>query len=94
MLTAAIAFTDDLDGGTCESAAGITLVNDSIANIDAQGAKISKALGSTAAGICQHTPRYRLFKIQRAARIQDTDFARSSKKCYPEPSSNGYGCTS
>lgn len=86
LLDAPVAFTDDLDGGTDSygATAGITLVNDSVDNIDAQGAKISKALGSMAAGISSlkghQATLYALASNSEAAaaRIQDTDFARSS----------------
>ena len=52
MLTAAIAFTTDMDGGlsTLGAAAGLTLAA-GVSNVDTQMGKISKALGSMAAGI-------------------------------------------
>ena len=86
LLTATKNFTINLDGGTDAygAAAGIVLVDDTIANIDAQGAKIAKALGSMAAGISamkgHQATLYALAANSEAAaaRIQDTDFARSS----------------
>ncbi len=86
LLTATKNFTVDLDAGTVAygAAAGITLVDDTIANIDAQGKAIAKALGSMAAGISalkgHQGNLYGLAANSEAAaaRIQDTDFARSS----------------
>ena len=85
MLTAAIAFTTDMDGGlsTLGAAAGITLAS-GVSNVDTQMGKISKALGSMAAGIAalkgHQGTLYALSANAEAAaaRIQDTDFARSS----------------
>ena len=85
MLTAAIAFTTDMDGGlsTLGAAAGITLAS-GVSNVDTQMGKISKALGSMAAGISalkgHQGTLYALSANAEAAaaRIQDTDFARSS----------------
>ena len=85
MLTAAIAFTTDMDGGlsTLGAAAGITLAS-GVSNVDTQMGKISKALGSMAAGIAalkgHQGTLYALSSNAEAAaaRIQDTDFARSS----------------
>ena len=86
LLTATKNFTINLDGGTDAygAAAGITLVSDSVANIDAQSAKVALALGSMAAGISalkgHQGTLYSLAANSEAAaaRIQDTDFARSS----------------
>ena len=85
MLTAAIAFTTDMDGGltTLGAAAGLTLAS-GVSNVDTQMGKISKALGSMAAGIAalkgHQGTLYALSANAEAAaaRIQDTDFARSS----------------
>jgi flagellin len=85
MLTAAIAFTTDMDGGlsTLGAAAGLTLAA-GVSNVDTQMGKISKALGSMAAGIAalkgHQGTLYALSANAEAAaaRIQDTDFARSS----------------
>ena len=85
MLTAAIGFTTTLDGGltTLGAAAGITLAS-GVSNVDTQMGKISKALGSMAAGIAalkgHQGTLYALSANAEAAaaRIQDTDFARSS----------------
>ena len=85
LLTAAIAFTTDMDGGlsTLGAAAGITLAS-GVSNVDTQMGKISKALGSMAAGIAalkgHQGTLYALSANAEAAaaRIQDTDFARSS----------------
>ena len=86
LLTATKNFTINLDGGTDAygAAAGITLVSDSVANIDAQSAKVALALGSMAAGIsAMKGHQGTLYSLAAnseaaAARIQDTDFARSS----------------
>jgi len=86
LLTIGKNFTIDLDGGTdtLGAAAAIVLVVDTVANVDAQGAKISLALGSMAAGISalkgHQATLYSLSANSEAAaaRIQDTDFARSS----------------
>ena len=85
LLTAAIAFTTDMDGGlsTLGAAAGLTLAS-GVSNVDTQMGKISKALGSMAAGIAalkgHQGTLYALSANAEAAaaRIQDTDFARSS----------------
>ena len=85
LLTAAIAFTTDMDGGlsTLGAAAAITLAS-GVSNVDTQMGKISKALGSMAAGIAalkgHQGTLYALSANAEAAaaRIQDTDFARSS----------------
>ncbi len=85
LLTAAIAFTTDMDGGlsTLGAAAGLTLAA-GVSNVDTQMGKISKALGSMAAGIAalkgHQGTLYALSANAEAAaaRIQDTDFARSS----------------
>ena len=85
LLTAGIAFTTTLDGGltTLGAAAGITLAS-GVSNADTQMGKISKALGSMAAGIAalkgHQGNLYGLAANSEAAaaRIQDTDFARSS----------------
>ena len=85
MLTAAIGFTTTLDGGltTLGAAADITLAS-GVSNVDTQMGKISKALGSMAAGIAalkgHQGTLYALSANAEAAaaRIQDTDFARSS----------------
>ena len=86
LLTATKNFTINLDGGTDAygAAAGLTLVSDSVANIDAQSAKVALALGSMAAGIsAMKGHQGTLYSLAAnseaaAARIQDTDFARSS----------------
>jgi flagellin len=85
LLTAAIAFVKDMDGGTVSygAAADLTLAS-GITAVDAQMGKISKALGSMAAGIAalkgHQGTLYALSANAEAAaaRIQDTDFARSS----------------
>ena len=85
LLTAGIAFTTDMDGGltTLGAAAGLTLAA-GVSNVDTQMGKISKALGSMAAGIAalkgHQGTLYALSANAEAAaaRIQDTDFARSS----------------
>ena len=85
LLTAAIAFVRDMDGATTSfgAAAGITLAS-GVSNVDTQMGKISKALGSMAAGIAalkgHQGTLYALSANAEAAaaRIQDTDFARSS----------------
>ncbi len=85
MLTAAIAFTTDLDGGlgTFGAAAGVAL-DSGVANTKTQMGKIAKGLGSMAAGIAalkgHQGTLYALSANAEAAaaRIQDTDFARSS----------------
>ena len=85
MLTAAIGFTTTLDGGltTLGAAAGLTLAS-GVSNVDTQFGKIAKALGSMAAGIAalkgHQGNLYALAANSEAAaaRIQDTDFARSS----------------
>ena len=86
LLTATKAFTINLDGGTDSygAAAGITLVSNTVSAIDAQSAKVALALGSMAAGISalkgHQGTLYSLAANSEAAaaRIQDTDFARSS----------------
>ena len=86
LLTATKNFTINLDGGSDAygAAAGLTLVSDSVANIDAQSAKVALALGSMAAGIsAMKGHQGTLYSLAAnseaaAARIQDTDFARSS----------------
>ena len=86
LLTATKAFTINLDGGTDSygAAAGITLVSNTVTAIDAQSAKVALALGSMAAGISalkgHQGTLYSLAANSEAAaaRIQDTDFARSS----------------
>ncbi|MEE2695425.1 MAG: flagellin [Pseudomonadota bacterium] len=78
--------TVTLDAGTdgYSGDAAIVLVSDTVANVDAQGAKIAKALGSAAAGVAalkgHQANLYSLAANSEAAaaRIQDTDFARSS----------------
>ena len=85
LLTAAIAFVRDMDGATTSfgAAAGITLAS-GVTAVDTQMGKISKALGSMAAGIAalkgHQGTLYALSANAEAAaaRIQDTDFARSS----------------
>ena len=85
LLTAAIAFVRDMDGNTTSygAAAGITLAS-GVTAVDTQMGKISKALGSMAAGIAalkgHQGTLYALSANAEAAaaRIQDTDFARSS----------------
>jgi flagellin len=85
LLTAGVAFTTDMDGGltTLGAAAGLTLAA-GVSNVDTQMGKISKALGSMAAGIAalkgHQGTLYALSSNAEAAaaRIQDTDFARSS----------------
>ena len=85
LLTAGIAFVRDMDGATTSfgAAAGITLAS-GITAVDTQMGKISKALGSMAAGIAalkgHQGTLYALSANAEAAaaRIQDTDFARSS----------------
>ena len=85
MLTAAIGFTTTLDGGltTLGAAADITLAS-GVSNVDTQMGKISKALGSMAAGIAalkgHQGTLYALSANAEAAaaRVTDTDFARSS----------------
>ena len=85
LLTAGVAFTTDMDGGltTLGAAAGLTLAA-GVSNVDTQMGKISKALGSMAAGIAalkgHQGTLYALSANAEAAaaRIQDTDFARSS----------------
>ena len=85
LLTSAIAFTTDLDGGlsTHGAAAGIVLA-DQVANTKTQAGKIAKALGSMAAGISalkgHQGTLYALSANAEAAaaRVTDTDFARSS----------------
>ena len=85
LLTAGIGFTTDMDGTltTLGAAAGLTLAS-GVSNVDTQMGKISKALGSMAAGIAalkgHQGTLYALSSNAEAAaaRIQDTDFARSS----------------
>jgi flagellin len=85
LLTAGIGFTTDMDGTltTLGAAAGLTLAS-GVSNVDTQMGKISKALGSMAAGIAalkgHQGTLYALSANAEAAaaRIQDTDFARSS----------------
>ena len=85
LLTAGIAFVRDMDGATTSfgAAAGITLAS-GVTAVDTQMGKISKALGSMAAGIAalkgHQGTLYALSANAEAAaaRIQDTDFARSS----------------
>ena len=85
LLTAAIAFTKNLDGGltTQGAAAGITLAA-TVANTKTSFTAIGKALGSMAAGISAlkgfQGTLYALGANYEAAaaRVQDTDFARSS----------------
>ena len=85
LLTAGIAFVRDMDGNTTSfgAAAGITLAS-GVTAVDTQMGKISKALGSMAAGIAalkgHQGTLYALSANAEAAaaRIQDTDFARSS----------------
>ena len=85
LLTAGIGFTTDMDGTltTLGAAAGLTLAS-GVSNVDTQMGKISKALGSMAAGISalkgHQGTLYALSANAEAAaaRIQDTDFARSS----------------
>ncbi len=85
LLTAAIAFVRDMDGNTTSfgAAANLTLAS-GITAVDREMGKISKALGSMAAGIAalkgHQGTLYALSANAEAAaaRIQDTDFARSS----------------
>ena len=85
LLTAAIAFVRDMDGNTTSfgAAADLTLTS-GVTAVDTQMGKISKALGSMAAGIAalkgHQGTLYALSANAEAAaaRIQDTDFARSS----------------
>ena len=85
LLTAAIAFVRDMDGNTTSfgAAADLTLAS-GVTAVDTQMGKISKALGSMAAGIAalkgHQGTLYALSANAEAAaaRIQDTDFARSS----------------
>ena len=85
LLTAAIAFTRDMDGATTAfgSNADLTLAS-GITAVDREMGKISKALGSQAAGIAalkgHQGTLYGLAANAEAAaaRVQDTDFARSS----------------
>jgi flagellin len=86
LLTAPKNFTINLDGGTDAygATAGIALADTNVAAIDAQGILIAAALGSMAAGISalkgHQGTLYSLSANSEAAaaRIQDTDFARSS----------------
>jgi len=86
LLTAPKNFTINLDGGTDAygATAGIALADTNVAAIDAQGILIAAALGSMAAGISalkgHQATLYSLSANSEAAaaRIQDTDFARSS----------------
>ena len=85
LLTAAIAFVRDMDGATTSfgAAADLTIAS-GVTAVDTQMGKISKALGSMAAGIAalkgHQGTLYALSANAEAAaaRIQDTDFARSS----------------
>ena len=85
LLTAAIAFVRDMDGATTSfgAAADLTLAS-GVTAVDREMGKISKALGSMAAGIAalkgHQGTLYALSANAEAAaaRIQDTDFARSS----------------
>ena len=85
VLTAAIGFTIDMDGNlsTVGAAADIALAA-GVANTKTQGGKIAKALGSMAAGISalkgHQGTLYALSANAEAAaaRVTDTDFARSS----------------
>ena len=85
VLTAAIGFTIDMDGNlsTVGAAAGIALAA-GVGNTKTQGGKIAKALGSMAAGISalkgHQGTLYALSANAEAAaaRVTDTDFARSS----------------
>ena len=85
VLTAAIGFTIDMDGNlsTVGAAAGIALAA-GVSNTKTQGGKIAKALGSMAAGISalkgHQGTLYALSANAEAAaaRVTDTDFARSS----------------
>ena len=85
LLTAAIAFVRDMDGATTSfgAAADLTLAS-GVTAVDREMGKIGKALGSMAAGIAalkgHQGTLYALSANAEAAaaRIQDTDFARSS----------------
>ena len=85
LLTAGIAFVRDMDGATTSfgAAADLTLAS-GITAVDREMGKIAKALGSMAAGIAalkgHQGTLYALSANAEAAaaRIQDTDFARSS----------------
>ena len=85
LLTAAIAFVRDMDGNTTSfgAAADLTLAS-GVTAVDREMGKIAKALGSMAAGIAalkgHQGTLYALSANAEAAaaRIQDTDFARSS----------------
>ena len=85
LLTATIAFVRDMDGSTTSfgAAADLTIAS-GVTAVDTQMGKISKALGSMAAGIAalkgHQGNLYALAANSEAAaaRIQDTDFARSS----------------
>ena len=85
LLTAAIAFVRDMDGATTSfgAAADLTIAS-GVTAVDTQMGKISKALGSMAAGIASLKGHQgTLYALSAnaeaaAARIQDTDFARSS----------------
>ena len=85
LLTAAIAFTTTLDGGTTSLGGNADLtIASGITAVDREFGKIAKALGSAAAGIAalkgHQGNLYALAANSEAAaaRIQDTDFARSS----------------
>ena len=85
LLTAGIAFVRDMDGATTSfgAAADLTLAS-GVTAVDREMGKIAKALGSMAAGIAalkgHQGTLYALSANAEAAaaRIQDTDFARSS----------------
>ena len=85
ILSAAVAITRDLDGATTNFSANADLtIASGVSNIDTEMGKISKALGSMAAGIAalkgHQGTLYGLAANAEAAaaRVQDTDFARSS----------------
>ena len=85
LLSTSIGFTTNLDGGlsTFGAAAGVVLAK-TVASTKTQGGKIAKALGSMAAGISalkgHQGTLYALSANAEAAaaRVTDTDFARSS----------------